>query len=55
MPRKSAPKRKTTRDDPEQSKRFLETAKLVGASEDPKDFDRALKTIAPKKRKKAYL
>lgn len=36
-------------DDPEESKRFLETAKAVEASDDPADFDRALKTVAPKK------
>jgi hypothetical protein len=45
MPRKPKPKW----DDPEQSKRFLEAAKAAGASDDPKDFDRALKKIAPKK------
>ncbi len=33
-------------DDPEESKRFLETAKKVEASEDPQDFRRALKAIA---------
>ena len=35
MPRKPAPKW----DDPEESKRFLDTAKAVEASDDPKDFD----------------
>ena len=47
MPRKPNPKW----DDPDQSKRFLETAKTVEASADPKDFDRALKAIAPHKSK----
>lgn len=42
MPRKPAPKW----DDPEESKRFLETAKAVEASDDPKDFDKALKVVA---------
>ncbi|MCA1837709.1 MAG: hypothetical protein LC674_02765 [Actinobacteria bacterium] len=44
MPRKPAPKW----DDPEESKRFLEEAEKVGASDDPKDFERALKMVAPK-------
>jgi len=39
MSRKPEPKW----DDPEESKRFLETAKVVEASDDPKDFDEALK------------
>ena len=38
MPRR--PKRKW--DDPKQSKRFLETAKVVEASDDPKEFERAI-------------
>jgi len=45
MPRKPAPKW----DDPEESKRFLDTAKAVEASDDPKDFERALKAVAPRK------
>lgn len=46
MPRKPMPKP----DDPEQSKRFIETAKEVDA-DDEKALDRALKKIAdaPKK------
>lgn len=43
MPRKPAPKW----DDPEQSQRFLDTAKAVEASDDPSDLDRALKVVAP--------
>jgi len=44
MPKKAPPKpRKNT--DPEEYKRFLETAKKVGASDDPKDFDRALTIV----------
>jgi hypothetical protein len=44
MPRKPKPKN----DDPAEYKRFLETAKAVGASDDPKDFERAFrKVVAP--------
>jgi hypothetical protein len=42
MPRKPAPKW----DDPEESERFLEAAKAAEASDDPKDFERALKRTA---------
>ena len=42
MPRKTAPKP----DDPEQSKRFIETAKEVGADEDAEALERALKKMA---------
>jgi hypothetical protein len=48
MPRKPTP----MWDDPEESKRFLETAEKVGASEDPKDFERALKTVAADRSRK---
>lgn len=41
-PRKSA--------DPEEYKRFLETAKAVEASEDPKDFERAFKRTVSRPR-----
>lgn len=34
--------------DAERHKRFVETAKEIGASEDPKDFERAFKRIVPK-------
>ena len=47
MPRKPEPKW----DDPEESKRFLDTAKAVEASDDPEDFERALQRVAPKKPK----
>ena len=55
MPRKLNPKPKPKPkpkpsakwDDPDESRRFLDTAKTVEASEDPKDFDRALKKVAP--------
>ena len=42
MPRKPAPKW----DDPEESKRFMDTAKAVEASDDAADFNRALKAVA---------
>ena len=45
MPRKPAPKR----DDPEQSKRFIETAEEVGATDDSA-LERAFKKIIPAKR-----
>ncbi len=32
-------------DDPEESKRFLETAKEIGASDRPADFERVFKKI----------
>jgi hypothetical protein len=41
MPRKSSP----PRDDPEQSKRFIELAEEVGANEDPEAVDRAFEKI----------
>ena len=44
MPRK-------TRDDPEESKRFIETARKIEADERPESFERAFKkvVIPPKK------
>jgi hypothetical protein len=33
--------------DAERHKRFVEMAKEVGASEDPKDFEKAFKRVAP--------
>jgi len=47
MARKSAPKPKLT--DAERHKRFVKTAQEVGASEDPKDFDKAFKTVTTPK------
>ena len=34
-------------DDPEEYKRFLETAEEIEASDDPADLERTLKRIAP--------
>jgi hypothetical protein len=47
MPRKPAPKP----DDPEESQRFLDTAREVEASDDPKDFERAFAKVAQPKPK----
>jgi len=46
MPRKPKPKP----DDPQQSKRFIETAREVGADGDPETFDRAFEKVAREKR-----
>jgi hypothetical protein len=43
MARKTASKPKLT--DAERHKRFVEMAHKVGASEDPKDFDKAFKKV----------
>jgi hypothetical protein len=43
------PKRNPKWDDPEESKRFLETAKAAEASDDPKDLERALIRVARSK------
>jgi hypothetical protein len=44
------PSRPTKPDDPEQSKRFFQTAEEVGADTDDKALERALKKIAPLKK-----
>lgn len=49
MPQK--PKSSVKPDDPAEYKRFLDTAKEVEASEDPKVFDKAFKTVQPPRRK----
>lgn len=51
MARKSATKKKPKLTDAERHKRFLAMAKEVGASNDPKDFDKAFMKVAasPKK------
>jgi len=46
MPTKSP---KPKQDDPKQSKRFIETAKEIGADEDPKKFERVFKKIVTDK------
>jgi hypothetical protein len=45
MPRKPKPKP----DDPAQSKRFIETAREIGADADAEAFDRAFKKVVPDK------
>jgi hypothetical protein len=50
MTRKPAPRRTVRLDDAERHKRFIEMAEKVGASEDPKDFDKAFKKVAALKR-----
>lgn len=46
MPRKQVQSRLT---DAERHKRFVEMAREVEASEDPKDFERAFQTVTSKK------
>lgn len=43
------PKTTPKQDDPQQSARFVETAKEIGVDEDPKAFDKAFKKVAPSK------
>lgn len=50
MPRKPAAKTSKTRD-PEEYKRFLETAKKVGADETAEGADRAFKKVASAKKR----
>jgi hypothetical protein len=47
MTRKSTPKPKLT--DADRHKRFVEMAKQVGASDDPKDFEKAFKKVTSPK------
>jgi hypothetical protein len=47
MPRKSASKPKIS--DAERHKRFVEMAKVVGASDDPKDFEKAFSKVTKAK------
>lgn len=44
-----APKPVPPPDDPEQSKRFIETAKQIEADEDPKAFDQTFGKVAKPK------
>lgn len=46
MPRKAAPKP----DDPEQVKRFIETAKAVEVDQSEGAFEKALKKVVPQKK-----
>jgi hypothetical protein len=47
------PKKKTVLSDAERSKRLREAAKEHGTSNDPKDFERAFKKVAPPKKRSA--
>jgi len=47
------PRKPTKHDDPEQSKRFLETAEEVGADTDDKALERALNKITAKRPKES--
>ena len=49
MPRKPNP----PRDDPEQSKRFIEIAREAEADSSKEEFDRAFKKVAKRKKDKA--
>jgi hypothetical protein len=49
MPRKPQP----PPDDPEQSKRFIDTAREIGADESEEGFDRVFKKIVPPKQSPA--
>lgn len=47
MPRKTKP----AQDDRAQARRFIEAARMVGASEDVEDFERALKQVTKRQPK----
>ena len=47
------PKKKTKLSDAERSRRIRETAREIGASNDPKVVERALKKIVPSRATKA--
>jgi hypothetical protein len=49
MTAKAPPKRKPPISDSEHHKRFVDMAKEVGASDDPKDFDRVFKKVVSQK------
>ncbi|HEY3915477.1 MAG TPA: hypothetical protein VGN61_13395 [Verrucomicrobiae bacterium] len=47
------PRKPTKPDDPEQSKRFMETAEEVGADGDDAALERAFKKIVPKSKRES--
>jgi hypothetical protein len=51
MPRKPArkPQKKRSDSDPEQYKRFREMGDEIGASKDPKDFEKAFKKVTTRR------
>jgi hypothetical protein len=52
MPRKSPVKKKPKLTDAERHERFVDMAREVEASEDPKDFERAFKKVTARSPKK---
>ena len=48
MPRKVL---KPKWDDPAESERFLQEAKAAQASDDPKEFERAIKAVVPSRKR----
>lgn len=52
MTKQPEPKPNPSARDPEQSKRFKETARHLGANEDPKAFEEAFRKIVPPKKAK---
>ena len=54
MPRKPASPLKPKLTDAERHKRFVAMAREVGASDDPKDFERAFRRIVPPKKHKEH-
>ena len=44
------PPKLSSRDDPEQSKRFIDMARELEPADDPKTFERAFKTVSRSKR-----
>ena len=49
MPRKAAKPKKTKLTDAERQKRFAAMGEEVGASKDPKDFEKAFKKVSSRK------
>ncbi len=52
---KPLPKPPAKADDPEQSKRFIEMAREIEASEDPKEADRAFREVTRSRPQKSPL
>lgn len=48
-----APRKRPKLSDAERHKRFLDMAREVGASDKPKDFERAFKKVASKSEKRS--
>jgi hypothetical protein len=50
MAKKAAPKKKPRLTDAERHKRFVETAREIGADENPERFERAFRALAGQKK-----